>query len=348
MTSVETRTVSRGPRAGLALAACSGVHAVQDGLTSTVNVLLPILAQAFELSYAQVGIVKAANLVTMGVLEIPSGLLSERVGARLLLVFGLFTVGAGYLWLSVAAGFAAILFSLALAGIGAAFQHTLSSAIIAGAFPGAGRRPALGTYNAVGDIGKLTMTGAFTLMVGIGAGWRMIALGYGAMAIALALLVLVLLVRARAGDAPRRDPTPGGGGVTLLGWGLRSRRAFAGLTAINFLDSMVQSGFGTFVAFLMIEKGVALDLAALAVVLTLAGGVIGKFCCGFLARKLGVVSSLVLVEGLTVAAIAAFALAPLGIAYALLAVSGIFVQGWSSSTYCRVTAIVDLARPARG
>jgi len=350
MTTVQTMpegTVATGSRGKTALAACCGVHALQDGLTSTVNVLLPLLAQSFGLSYAQVGLVKAANLSTMGVLEIPSGLISERLGARLPLVFGLLMVGAGYLWLSLAAGFGVILFSLMLAGIGAAFQHTLSSSIIAAAFPGRGRRPALGTYNAAGDIGKLAMSGLFTLLVGVGTGWRTISLGYGVAAVALALLVLALLHRARIGGAPPRPAASGAAG-TGSGWGIRSRAAFASLCSVNFLDSMVQSGFGTFIAFLMIERGVALDLAALAVVLTLAGGVVGKFCCGFLARHLGVVRSLALVQALTVAGIVVVVFAPVGIAYLMLPALGIFLQGSSSITYATVPDIFHAERQARG
>ena len=352
MTGVDSIAAAGGPdsgrRAGLSLAACCGVHALQDGLTSTVNVLLPLLAQAFGLSYAQVGIVKAANLSAMSLLEIPSGLISERFGARLPLVFGLATVAAGYLWLSQAAGYGAILFSLGLAGVGAAFQHTLSSAIIAAAFPGRGRRPALGTYNASGDIGKLAMSGLFTALVGIGAGWRMISLGYAAAASGLAVVVLVLLVRARVGGRPDAGAGAGGGQARPAGWGIRSPAAFGTLCAVNFLDSMVQSGFGTFIAFLMIERGVGLDLAAFAVVLTLSGGVVGKFCCGFLARRLGVVSSLVLVQALTVAGIVAVVYLPVGAAYALLPVLGMFLQGSSSITYPTVTDIFRPERQARG
>ncbi len=335
-----------GRRAGLALGACCGAHALQDGLTSTVNVLLPLIAQAFGLSYAQVGIVKAANLSAMSLLEIPSGLVSERAGPRLPLVFGLVTVGAGYLWLSQAAGFGAILFSLGLAGIGAAFQHTLSSAIIAAAFPGRGRRPALGTYNAAGDIGKLAMSGVFTALVGIGTGWRVISLGYAAAAVALAVIVMALLVRAGVGARPAA--VEGGAEVRPAGWGLRSRAGFACLCAVNFLDSVVQSGFGTFVAFVMIERGVALEVAGFAVVLTLAGGVVGKFACGFLARRMGVVGSLALVQALTVAGILAVAWLPVSAAYAALPVLGMFLQGSSSVVYGTVTDLFRPERQARG
>lgn len=344
MTTVDT-SAERNGRAGITLAVCCGVHAWQDGLTSTVNVMLPLLAQAFGLTYVQVGIVKAANLAAMAVLEIPSGLMSERLGQRALLVFGLIVVGCGYLWLSVASGFAAVLFSLFLAGLGGAFQHSLSSSIISAAYPGGSSRPALGTYNAAGDVGKLALTGLFTLILGLGLGWHAIALGYGAVSIVLALAVLALLSRSRvgAGTAQREAVAP-----VHNGWGIRSRGAFGALLAINFLDTMVQSGFKTFVAFLMIVHGVSVGLAALAVVLTMAGGAAGKFACGFLTTRMGIIPSLVLVEILTAAGIAGVVVAPPMVGFAMLPVLGVFLQGSTSITYGSITELVARDRQARG
>jgi len=334
--------------ASLSLATCCSVHAWQDGLTTTVNVLLPIIAQGFGLSYAQVGIVKAANVAAMALFEIPSGLLSERFGARSLLVFGLSVVGIGYIWLSFAAGYHAILFSLGLAGVGAAFQHTLSSAIITAAFPGAEIRPALGTYNAAGDIGKLALAGVFTLLVGLGVGWQTISLGYGVVSVGLAVLVLVLLSSRGIGEPPKPVTSATIPEPHSSGWGIRNKTAFGGLCAINFLDSMVQAGFKTFVAFLMIEKGVDISLAAFAVVLTLAGGVVGKFCCGFLAKRMGIIRSLILVEVLTAIGIAAVVIAPPMMAFVLLPILGAFLQGSSSITYGTISDLFHPKRQARG
>jgi MFS family permease len=347
MTVTDTAGKDSG-RAGLTLATCCAVHGLQDGLTTTVKVMLPILAQSFGLSYAQVGTVRAANVAAMALLEIPSGLLSERIGARALLAIGLVIGGAGFLWLSFAGGFMAVLFSLFLAGAGAAFQHTLSSSIIAAAFPGRARRAALGTYNAAGDVGKLVLAAGFTLLIGLGLEWQVIAGGYGALAIALALLVLALLFGGRIagrGRAATPSPDPEAGSS---GWGIRSKPAFAGLCAISSLDTIVQSGFATFIAFLMIEKGVAVSLASLAVVLTLAGGVIGKFCCGFLAARLGVLRSLVLVQILTAAGIFAVVFLPPMAAYVLLPAIGEVLQGSSSITYGSVSEMFHPDRQARG
>ena len=135
------------------LATCAAVHGLQDGLTASMYVLLPVLAQSFGLGYAQIGAIRAVHSGAMWLLEIPAGILSERVGERRLLVLGLTGAGAGYLAMSLANGYHGVLLALLIAGCGAAFQHSLCSSLIAGAFEGPDRRVALGTYNASGDTG---------------------------------------------------------------------------------------------------------------------------------------------------------------------------------------------------
>ena len=155
-------------RRRLTLAASCAVHGVQDGLSAALYVILPTLAEVFGLSYAQVGVIRAVKNSAMALFELPSGMLSERLGERALLVFGLFCAGCGYLALATAPGVVVVAVSLFIAGFGAAFQHALSSAIIANTFRGAGMRTALGTYNSAGDIGKLAFTAFYSLAIGMG------------------------------------------------------------------------------------------------------------------------------------------------------------------------------------
>lgn len=334
-------------RRNFTLATCCGAHGLQDGLTSLVYVLLPILAQSFGLSYAQVGIIRAANSSAMTLFEIPSGILSERIGERMLLSFGLACAGLGYLMLSVADTFQLILLSLFVAGFGAAFQHALSSSVISTAFNGGARRAALGMYNSSGDAGKLAFAGLFTLAVGMGIAWQDVTMGFGVSALLTALLLFVILHRLDVGGRP----VAAMGGMKASGasgWGVRNRTAFSALAAIAFLDTAVQGGFLTFLAFLMIEKQVPTSLAAFAVVLTLAGGVFGKIGCGFLAGKIGVIRSLVLVECLTAVGIIAVLLSPTLMAYFMLPVIGAALQGSSSITYSTVSDLVDDDRQSRG
>ena len=327
------------------LVSCAGVHGVQDGLTSTIYVLLPILAQSFGLGYAQIGTIRAVHSGLMWLLEIPAGILSERLGQHKLLVVGLMGAGIGYVSLSLAGGYHGVLLALFVAGCGGAFQHSLCSSLISGAFEGSGRRIALGTYNASGDTGKLVFTGIASLVLGFGIGWQALVAGYGVLALIAAGVLWVGLrvvgvkaVADRESQAERRD----------VGWGIRDRVGFGGLAAIVFFDIAVQDGFLVFVAFLMLEKQVAPSLAAFAVVATLAGGVCGKFACGHLAARIGVIRSLFLVETLTAVGIVTVFLVPTITAFLLLPLLGVVLQGSSSITYGAVGNFVAETRQSRG
>ena len=328
----------------LTLSTCCGIHVVQDGLIATMYVVFPLIAQTFGLSYAQVGVLRAVHTSAMSLLEIPSGLLAERCGERVLLSIGLGLAGLGYLSLSLAATMEAITASLLVAGIGAAFQHALSSSLISSSYVDGVPRRALGTYNSAGDVGKLLFTGAFSLILGFGLGWQQVVMGYGVIALLGGALVGVLLLWLGVGRAQARSD---GGAARARGWGVRDRRAFGALTLIVFLDIGVQSGFLTFLAFLMLEKQVATGLAALAVVLTLAGGIVGKFGCGFLADRLGVRRSLIVVELATALALVAVAYAPALLTLCLLPLLGMVLQGSSSITYATVSDLVERHRHAR-
>jgi len=329
------------------LAACCGVHGVQDGLSAALYVILPTLAEVFGLSYAQVGVIRAVKNTAMTLFELPSGMLSERLGERALLVFGLFCAGCGYLALAVAPGVVAIAVCLFVAGFGAAFQHALSSSIVSNTFQGTGSRTALGTYNAAGDIGKLAFTAFYSLAIGMGVAWQGVVSGFGLTAVLGAAALFIVLRRLHVGARPSVE-AHADAATGSAGWGIRNRTGFTVLVVIVFLDIAVQSGFLTFLAFLMLEKQVPAGLAAFAVVLTLAGGIFGKFGCGLLADRIGVRRSLVIVELLTAAGIVTILLSPTLVAYVLLPLIGIVLQGSSSITYATVSDLVRSERRSRG
>jgi FSR family fosmidomycin resistance protein-like MFS transporter len=340
-------TILPQPQRKLTLAACCALHGIQDGLSAALFVILPTLAEVFGLNYAQVGVIRAVKNTAMSLFELPAGMLSERIGERGLLVFGLLCSGCGYLALSVSPGVVAIALSLFVVGFGSAFQHALSSSIISKSFQGAGSRTALGTYNSSGDIGKLAFTAFYSLALGIGIAWQGVVTGFGLIGVVGAAVLFFVLRRLHVGGRPTADAraqiAAGGGG-----WGIRDRRGFTALAVIVFLDIAVQSGFLTFLAFLMLEKQVPAALAAFAVVLTLAGGIFGKFGCGILADRIGIRRSLVLVECLTAVGIVAILLSPTLVAYLLLPVLGLVLQGSSTITYGTVSDFVSTERRSRG
>ncbi len=328
-------------------ALCCGAHIVQDGLTAAVYVLLPILAQAFGLTYAQVGLVRAAHMSSMAILELPSGIMAEWVGERSLLAFGLVCAGVGYFSLSLADGINAVMLAFVIAGVGTAFQHSLASSLISTTYPDKGRRSALGLYNSSGDAGKLAFTGLFSVLLGLGLGWQTIVTGYGWCAIVSGVLIYIILRRLKAGVRVE-SATATGGGMGWLDWGIKNRLAFSALIVAVFLDTAVQSGFFTFITFFVADRDVPVNYAAFAIVATLLGGIFGKASCGFLADRFGVKLSFALVQIATAALIGVLLVVPAFAIFLLLPLLGMFLQGSTSITYGAVNDYVRNERKSRG
>ena len=325
-------------------------HAVQDGLVAAVYVLLPILAQTFGLSYAQVGLIKGLKSLAQALLELISGNVAERYGERRLLAGGLLLAGLGYILLSGATTPVIVFFCLLVTGVGGAFQHAPASALVSRAYVLEGRRSALGLYNASGDVGKLTFTGILSLGVTAGLPWQHTTLAYGLVAIFAGAMISMTLASISIG-APHAQTSSSGSADSAqaaTGWGILDRRGFAGLLLAIFLDSMVQTSVLVFIAFLMLSKGVTLSLATLAAVAVLVGGMFGKAACGYLAERIGVRTAFALVQGLTLVGIFAVVVLPSLAAFVLLPLLGVVLQGSTSITYGLVDDLVHASRTQRG
>ncbi|MFK7898273.1 MAG: MFS transporter [Myxococcota bacterium] len=333
------------------LAICAITHVVQDGVSAMLYVLAPVLAGALGLNYAQVGMIKATRSAASSLLELPSGLLAERFGERRLLGFGLLCSGAGYLLLSQAESFAPLLLCIVIAGVGGAFQHALSSSLLSQTHGDGTRLSALGLYNSAGDAGKLLFTAMFGVLIGAGLAWNSIVAAFGGIALLLSALVYFGLKRLGVGGVHPRDPQGEGDAdpsEAAQGWGIQDRGGFFAVCASISLDTCVQSGFLVFLPFLFAEKGITTAGISFAVVLTLLGGIFGKAGCGYLAQRLGVRASLSLIQIATAAGIAALLVAPGQIAFFVLPVLGLFLQGSTSITYGAVSDLFTRRRQSRG
>ena len=327
------------------LSTCCTAHILHDGLSDVSYVLLPILQQAFGLSLIQVGIIRSAWRAATAIFQTPVGLAAERLGARNLLAVGTAASGLAFIALGQSAGFAAILAALFCAGFGSAFQHPLCSTLISHAYPGTGRRAALGTYNFFGDVGKFAFGGAVSLLFVAGVPWQVPITVFGALALACALLVLVAL----DATAGRTEPVKVSAAepAAPAGWGIRNRAGFTALCLIEVIDTSVRTGFLTFIAFLMLAKNLPAGWAALSVPLILIGGMAGKLACGHLAERFGIVRTVFLTELATGVGILLMLVLPDVAAYLVLPLLGIALNGTSSVLYATIGDVIDPDRLPR-
>jgi FSR family fosmidomycin resistance protein-like MFS transporter len=324
-------------------------HIVQDGISSTIYVLLPILAHVFGFTYAQVGVLKGIKSLSQAVFEISSGWISERIGECRLLVVGLALSGAGYFLISIAPSALLVAICLLIVGAGTALHHAPCSALIANSYPTTKRSSALGLYNASGDVGKLAFTGCFSLAIGAGLAWQQISLLYAIVAILTTVGIAFatrLPFRSRPGTMLFEPSAKAQSYVK--GWGVLDWRSYSALLIVTGIDTLVQGSVLVFVAFLMLSKGLSLSFASGATVLLLAGGVLGKAGCGYLAERLGVRVAFTVVQALTAVGLITVVVAPNWVAMALLIPLGAVVQGTSSITYGFAADLIDHRKMARG
>ena len=325
------------------LFAASTIHFLHDGFSETLYVFLPLWASEFGLSFSQVGLIRTAYTGGMSAFQIPAGFLAERFGERRILALGTAVTALGFIAAGWAGGFISLLALLLAAGLGSGVQHPLSSSIVSKAYEDGNRRTALGTYNFSGDLGKAGVAAAIGVLAGV-VGWRAAGATYGVLGVAAALAIVPMLSRLGAGAAEPRDLAEH---VTSSGWGIRDGRGFSALCAIGMIDNATRTGFLTFMPFILIAKGLGVGGVGLAFALVFAGGATGKFVCGVVADRVGVIRTVVITEAATTALILTVVGAPLPIALAVLIPLGIALNGTSSVLYGTVADLVSSERRSR-
>ena len=325
------------------LGAASSIHFLHDGFSEILYVFLPLWAREFGLSFTQVGLIRSAYTGGMSAFQIPAGLLAERWGERRLLAVGTAVTAVGFIAAGWAGSFVPLLILLLVAGLGSSVQHPLSSSLVSKAYETGNRRTALGTYNFSGDVGKAGVAAAIGLLAGV-IGWRAAGATYGLLGIAAAVAIVPLLSRLGAGDREVRAPS---GGPAVSGWGIRDGRGFSALCAIGMIDNATRTGFLTFMPFILMSKGLGVGGVGLAFALVVVGGATGKFACGLMADRVGVIRTVVLTEIATTVLILTVVAAPLPLAMGVLVPLGIALNGTSSVLYGTVADLVSSQRRSR-
>lgn len=338
-------TLARRRRA--TLGACCGTHFLHDGFSDAIYLLLPLWQAEFALSLTQVGLIKSLYSGAMAASQVPAGFLAERWGERGLLALGTAVTGVGFIAFGLAGGAAALALVLVFAGAGSGTQHPLCSSIVSKAYEGGGQRTALGIYNFSGDLGKVAAP-LVAALVAAGLGWRWATTGFGVIGVAAGLAIFVAFAALGLGARQRQSPERAQTAAPADGWGIRDRRGFAVLSAIGVVDSICRTGFLTFLPFLLIAKGAGVETVGVALALVFAGGAAGKFLCGVLAERFGIVRTVILSELVTGGGILLLLPLPLDLSLALLPVIGVGLNGTSSVLYATVAEFVAPERRARG
>jgi MFS family permease len=315
-------------------------HALHDGYTDLIYVLLPVWQAEFGLAYTSLALVRTLYTGMLAALQMPSAALASVLGARIVLVLGTLLSATGYALAGVSGGLFGLCAALLLGGAGSSTQHPLASAVIARAFGRSARGP-LGTYNFAGDLGKAIVPPLVGLLLTFW-NWRSALWAIAGMGIVVALTVALVLPR----DRPARNkPSLKAAQVSTRGGTAATGSAgFVLLVAIGMLDNAARPAFLLYLPFLLQAKGAALTTIGFALSLVFVGGALGKAVCGRLGERFGVTRTVILTEVGTAGMILATIALPLAPVLVVLPILGLMLNGTSSVLYGTVP---DLAPGGR-
>ncbi len=320
------------------IAACSA-HAIHDGLTDLIYVLLPIWQTQFSISYALVGLLRGSYSGTMAAFQLLASKMAKRWGRERMLVGGTALAGVAYLIAGQAGGMTVLMIALVLGGLGASTQHPLASSLVTDAYQAEGGvKEALSQYNFAGDIGKTLIPGLVGLSLVV-MSWQTSVTLMGLLGLAAAGL-LWWLIRVRDERALHKAKSA----KTASGVGSGSRSGLRALLLTGTLDSAVRMGFLTFLPFLLQSKGAGTAGIGFALSLLFVGGAFGKLLCGYLGARIGMMKTVWLTESATSLLIAAAVFLPLPGVMLMLPLLGLALNGTSSVLY---GVVPELAGPSR-
>jgi len=167
----------------------------------SIAALTPFLVSAFDISWAQVGLLMGLFMLPGVVFALPGGLLGQRFGSLRIVLAGLGLMIAGGMVVSYAGAFGSAALGRALSGMGGVLVNIMLARMVAEWFRGRELQTAIGLMLAAWPFGMalaLMLLGPLALL----ASWRVAEYAtVGAAGLALGVMALVYRDPPGAGDA---------------------------------------------------------------------------------------------------------------------------------------------------
>jgi len=321
------------------LASITAAHFSHHVTNSLLTPLLPLIRDAFALSYAETGLLVSAYGISLGGSNMPMGALADRIGSRPVIVVGLIGTGLLSLALATAGAYWQLVLLLVLLGLVAGTYHAPAAALLARAFPQHVRGAALGLHITGGHLSLFITPVAAGLLLASSGTWRTSYLWLAAAPLLTAVLVWRLKVPAQAIHV---------GGHEHIGV-LRSLIDVArSVGPLVLLSIVFQTLYAAILAFMALYLVDARELppaqAAAFVGAPQVIGVLGSPIGGYLSDRLG--RRAVILTGMVLVGPALYALTVVPVALLPLALLGIGLASALRQTVTEVL-VMDSAPPQR-
>jgi MFS family permease len=326
-------------RGQVLLGTITAAHFSHHVANSLLNPLLPLIRTAFGLSYAESGFAVSAFSIAAGLANAPWGVLADRVGSRVVIVGGLFLMGAASLALATAGVYWQLLALLIVLGIVSGSYHGPAAALIARSFSPRVRGTAMGIHITGGHLSFFAAPALAGVLATATGTWRTPYIWFAAAPIVFGALLWFVAPRLHERAAPNGDRFAAFREI---------RQVFRDVGPVVSLSIAFQFGIAALLAFLALylvdARGLSPALAAVFFGVPQLVGVIGAPLGGFLSDRFG--RRRVMLGGLALMGPAVYAVTVVpneGLVIALV----IFGLLWSMRSTVTETLVMDSAPPGR-
>ncbi|MEY3460502.1 MAG: hypothetical protein RLZZ03_155 [Pseudomonadota bacterium] len=259
-------------------------HLLNDLIQSLIPALYPLLKDQFSLNFTQIGIITLAFQMTASLLQPTVGWYTDKHPQPYSLALGMGSTLVGLLLLSVAQGYAAILFAAALIGTGSAIFHPEASRVARMASGGR-----YGTAQAFFQVGGNVGQAVGPLL----AAFIVLPRGQGAIAWVSLLALLGMFLLARIGNWYRVFSRPGQAGARANSTTHHLSRArvfflVSVLMLLLFSKNVYTASLTSFFTFYLIEHfNLPVQAAQIQLFIFMASIAVGTLLGGALADRIG-------------------------------------------------------------
>jgi MFS family permease len=296
---------------------------------------------AFDVSYAELGLSVALMSGVTAALQTPVGFLVDRHGARPFLVGGTLLMALSVAAMGLATEYWQILVLAVLSGVGNSVIHPADYAILAGSI-GKGRMGrAFAVHTFTGNLGFALAPPVIALLM-VALGWRGALLLVGLVGVPV---VAAILWQSRI---LRDQPKARGEHAGISGADLLTSRTMLGFFAFFLLSAMAGAGIMTWLVTVLTKtQGLGIEAASTALTAYMVGATGGVLVGGWISDR--TTRHLPMVIGLTIAAavlVVATGALPLGEVGAALVIFGAGLLLGTSRTP-RDVMVKDAAPPGQ-
>ncbi len=248
--------------------------------------IFSILREEFSLSLQQLGIIAAIPPLLQALVSIPTGLLSDRFGAKRMVLVSLVVALLGALLASQTTSPLMFIVAISIVYLNTTIYHPASYSYTSNLFEGRDRPKALGLHGAGGTLGHAIGPLSVSILIGLlGMEWRQVYLLLGAPL----LLGIVMVLYLKDGDGAKSEEaepeTVKVDAPSVRSILSKSMVMFLAYSALRMMGSSMISNF--IVLYLQDVRHLNLALASLIASGTMLFGFIAAPIGGFMAARFG-------------------------------------------------------------